>query len=78
MNKPSLSSQFATRLATESSRFLSSTFFEMSQNKEQKRTKQKLYFFTNPKILFYYFCSIHAKTNGGGKKFKKYTFDASN
>jgi len=56
----------------------------MSQNKEQKRTKQKLYFFTNPNIFSYNIIfasvgsSIHAKTNEGGKKFKKYTFDASN
>jgi len=56
MNKPSVFSQLATRLATESWLFLSSTFFEMGQNKEQKSTKQKLYFFTNPKMFFYYFC----------------------
>jgi len=82
MNKSSVISQFATRLATESSLFLSSTFFEMSQNKEQKRTNKNCISSQTQKLFSIIFASvgssIHAKTNECGKKFKKYTCDASN
>jgi len=74
MNKPSVISQFATRLATESSLFLSSTFFEMSQNKEQKRTNKNCISSQTQKLFSNIFASvgssIHAKTNERGKKFK--------